>query len=82
MEWEKNPKYVWKSLSFIKEPQNGFSVYKDKYWVSKNNEVLFFNFYGTLVPQCNSNKAAIENLYPGTEPIFVPIAYVDTGSWK
>lgn len=41
------------SINKITTPQDGFVVYLDRFWITKNGCVFFYRGYS---PQCNSNK--------------------------
>lgn len=71
----------------IKPPtyEGDFSAYTKRWWEVKDDCLLFYKCrFGTLSPQCNRNKAVVENLtvdgrcHEKCEVIFLPVVYIPT----
>lgn len=59
-------------------PFDGAIVYKDRWWIIENGNILL---YRGVSPQCNRDKRVVEKslqkLYPGSEVKFLETVYLD-----
>tara|TARA_R110000868_G_scaffold246606_1_gene503197 strand:- start:44 stop:334 length:291 start_codon:yes stop_codon:yes gene_type:complete len=73
-------RWILAPVDDISTPKPGRICYGPLWWkVTDNNEVLFFDTYGS--PQCNTNKAIVERRgfgfdAPKTTPKFLEIAFL------
>lgn len=73
-------RWILAPVSDITTPQQGRICYGPRWWcVTENDEVLFFDTYGS--PQCNMHKELVERLgrgfgAPATTPRFIEMAFL------
>ena len=66
----------------ITQPKDGYTVYKDYYWLCKEGLPQQALFYKGVYPQCNKVEAILKRGFDLTSvdyfvgAVFIPIAYV------